>query len=88
MNKFLNLLKALKIPFTQPKKISSKYFQTVLASIKGKPEESILQVVALRSMMKAVYSDKNIGHFGLSFEDYTHFTSPIRRYPDLMVHRF
>ncbi|KAA3610398.1 MAG: ribonuclease R [Calditrichaeota bacterium] len=87
MNKFFNLLKALKVPFKPAKKISSKYFQTVLDKIKGKPEEVIIREVALRSMMKAVYSEKNIGHFGLSFRDYTHFTSPIRRYPDLVVHR-
>jgi ribonuclease R len=47
----------------------------------------VIEEVALRSMMKAVYSTTNIGHFGLGFADYTHFTSPIRRYPDLMVHR-
>ncbi len=87
MNKFFNLLKALKVPFRPAKKISSKYFQTVLDTIKGKPEEVIIREVALRSMMKAIYSEKNIGHFGLSFKDYTHFTSPIRRYPDLVVHR-
>ncbi len=87
MNKFFNLLKALKIRFKPAKKISSKYFQTILDSIKGKPEEVIIREVALRSMMKAIYSEKNIGHFGLSFRDYTHFTSPIRRYPDLIVHR-
>jgi len=87
MNKFFNLLKALKVPFKPVKKVSSKYFQTVLDSIKGKPEEIIIREVALRSMMKAVYSEKNIGHFGLSFENYSHFTSPIRRYPDLLAHR-
>lgn len=87
MNKFFNLLKALKIRFKPAKKITSKYFQTILDGIKGKPEEIIIREVALRSMMKAIYSEKNIGHFGLSFRDYTHFTSPIRRYPDLMVHR-
>jgi len=58
-----------------------------LKSIKGTKEEFIIEEVALRSMMKAVYSEKNIGHFGLGFKDYTHFTSPIRRYPDLTVHR-
>ena len=87
MLRFYNFLKALKIPFKPVKKISSKYFQEILASIKGTNEETIIGEVALRSMMKAVYSEINIGHFGLSFEDYTHFTSPIRRYPDLIVHR-
>lgn len=53
----------------------------------GRPEQKMIQMVALRAMMKAKYSVHNIGHFGLAFEYYTHFTSPIRRYPDTMVHR-
>lgn len=61
--------------------------KNLLTAIKGKPEEYIINDLLLRSMAKAVYTDKNIGHYGLGFEDYTHFTSPIRRYPDLMVHR-
>lgn len=84
---FFNFLTALEIPFKPVKRISSKYFQEILASIKGTKEEQVIEEVALRSMMKAVYSEKNIGHFGLGFKDYTHFTSPIRRYPDLLVHR-
>ncbi|MDB4992340.1 MAG: rnr, partial [Parcubacteria group bacterium] len=59
----------------------------LLASVHGKPEEYLIKVAALRSMSKAIYSSKNIGHFGLAFECYTHFTSPIRRYPDLLTHR-
>lgn len=59
----------------------------LLAEIKGKPEEYVINDLLIRSMAKAIYTDKNIGHYGLGFEDYTHFTSPIRRYPDLMVHR-
>lgn len=60
---------------------------SLLREIEGKPEESILRLMALRSMSKAYYSTKNIGHYGLSFDFYTHFTSPIRRYPDVLVHR-
>jgi ribonuclease R len=65
----------------------SKSLQKLLAAVQGSDEENIINEVALRSMMKAVYSEKNEGHFGLSFQHYTHFTSPIRRYPDLLVHR-
>ncbi len=87
MNRFFGFLAALQIPYKPVKKVTSKYFQNLLRSIKGTKEEIVIEEVALRSMMKAVYSEKNIGHFGLGFRDYTHFTSPIRRYPDLTVHR-
>jgi ribonuclease R len=59
----------------------------LLNSVAGKKEQNIIETLALRSMAKAVYSTDNIGHYGLSFKHYTHFTSPIRRYPDMMVHR-
>ena len=59
----------------------------LLDDIKGKPEEEMLSILAIRSMSKAVYSTTNVGHYGLAFDYYTHFTSPIRRYPDMMVHR-
>lgn len=68
-------------------KISPKSLQNLLFKIEGKPEYSTLSTLILRSMMKARYSEKNLGHFGLAAEYYCHFTSPIRRYPDLMVHR-
>ena len=58
-----------------------------MADAKDKPELAAIQILALRSMAKACYSTDNIGHYGLAFPFYTHFTSPIRRYPDLMVHR-
>lgn len=59
----------------------------LLKEIEGKPEENLIKTATIRSMAKAVYSTKNIGHYGLAFKFYTHFTSPIRRYPDLMAHR-
>lgn len=65
----------------------SKSLNHLLADVKGKKEENVVEMVALRAMMKARYSIHNIGHYGLMFQHYTHFTSPIRRYPDTMVHR-
>ncbi|MDE6331419.1 MAG: RNB domain-containing ribonuclease, partial [Muribaculaceae bacterium] len=59
----------------------------MLVDLKGKGEENFLSTLAIRSMAKAVYTTSNIGHYGLGFDYYTHFTSPIRRYPDMMVHR-
>ena len=67
--------------------VKASDINALLASIEGKPEEAMIKIATLRSMAKAVYSTQNIGHFGLAFKFYTHFTSPIRRYPDLMVHR-
>ncbi len=68
-------------------KITSKDINVMLKSIEGSPEADLIKTATVRSMAKAIYSTKNIGHFGLAFEFYTHFTSPIRRYPDLLVHR-
>ncbi len=65
----------------------SKSLNRLLADVKGRKEEEVVEMVALRAMMKARYSTHNIGHYGLMFNYYTHFTSPIRRYPDTMVHR-
>jgi exoribonuclease R len=64
-----------------------KDYQKLLASIQGRPDFHLIQTVMLRSLSQAVYSADNNGHFGLNYEAYTHFTSPIRRYPDLLVHR-
>ncbi|MCK5285932.1 MAG: ribonuclease R [Candidatus Pacebacteria bacterium] len=68
-------------------KISSKELNTLLEKTEDLPEENLIAKAALKSMAKAIYSINNIGHFGLAFDYYTHFTSPIRRYPDMMVHR-
>jgi ribonuclease R len=69
------------------KGITAKNLQDLFKQLEGKAEESMIKTAAVRSMSKAIYSTNNIGHFGLAFEFYTHFTSPIRRYPDLLVHR-
>ncbi len=80
-------LKALGYKIQVKKNLSPGDFQEILRHIEGSKDEILVKEVALRTMMKATYSEKNVGHFGLAFEYYTHFTSPIRRYPDLMVHR-
>ncbi|MFA5652192.1 MAG: ribonuclease R [Candidatus Paceibacterota bacterium] len=67
--------------------VTGKDLQALFEQIEGKAEEGLIKTAALRSMSKAIYSTRNIGHFGLAFEYYAHFTSPIRRYPDLLVHR-
>jgi len=67
--------------------ITGKDMQALFAQVEGKAEEALVKTAAIRSMSKAIYSVKNIGHFGLAFEYYAHFTSPIRRYPDMLVHR-
>ena len=67
--------------------VSAKDLNRLFAEIEGAPEQDMIETAAIRSMAKAIYTTKNIGHFGLAFPFYTHFTSPIRRYPDVMVHR-
>ncbi len=69
-----------------PAKIAES-FNTMLAAAQGKPEQHVLEQLGIRTMAKAVYTTENIGHYGLGFENYCHFTSPIRRYPDILVHR-
>ena len=68
-------------------KVSSRAYQKLVSKIEGKPEERILSYLMLRSLKQARYSEENVGHFALAADHYTHFTSPIRRYPDLIVHR-
>jgi ribonuclease R len=72
---------------TNDGEVTAKQLNKLLEDIEGTPEEDMIKIATIRSMAKAIYSTKNIGHFGLSFKYYTHFTSPIRRYPDMMVHR-
>jgi ribonuclease R len=70
-----------------PSKISPKEINRIIESVVGRPEAELVETVVLRSMMQARYQPANLGHFGLALDAYAHFTSPIRRYPDLLVHR-
>ena len=88
LNNFLRLISRLGYTMdisTRSKLVKS--YNKLFEDVEGKGEKNLIESVAIRTMAKAVYSTENIGHYGLSFDYYTHFTSPIRRYPDLMVHR-
>jgi ribonuclease R len=74
------------LKFEDPRQVSYQ-LNAFFKLISGRPEQNILESLAIRSMAKAVYTTKNIGHYGLAFDYYSHFTSPIRRYPDVMAHR-
>ncbi len=87
INNFLNFVSVLGHSVHKMKKITPKSMQDLLGELKDVKEYSVLSTLLLRSMQKAVYDKNNIGHFGLASKCYTHFTSPIRRYPDLTVHR-
>lgn len=76
-----------KLKSASTKGATARALNKLMDEVQGKREEKVIQTIALRSMMKAKYTTHNIGHFGLAFDYYTHFTSPIRRYPDTMVHR-
>ncbi len=82
-----DFLATLGINLPAAKKIKPLHLQKALARAKGTPEEMLINTVLLRTMKQARYATENVGHFGLAAESYTHFTSPIRRYPDLIVHR-
>ncbi len=84
-NEFISKM-GYQIKTTSPKTMSQSFNQLFI-KLKGKGEENMISNLAVRTMAKAVYSTTNIGHYGLAFKYYTHFTSPIRRYPDLLVHR-
>ncbi|HEX5034631.1 MAG TPA: ribonuclease R [bacterium] len=87
VKRFQELLHNLGFNIAFPEKPRPGFFNRVLQQVKSHAEERLIQHILLRSMKQAVYSEKNLGHFGLASTCYTHFTSPIRRYPDLMVHR-
>lgn len=87
INNFLSFINILGYRVHRPSKITPKSMQTLLDELKDVKEYSILSSLLLRSMQKAIYDKNNIGHFGLASKCYTHFTSPIRRYPDTTVHR-
>lgn len=80
-------LKALAVPYTVSDEPTSSEFQQIATATEDRPDAPQIHQMLLRSMQQAIYSPHNAGHFGLAFEAYTHFTSPIRRYPDLLVHR-
>ncbi|MGB8657359.1 MAG: ribonuclease R [Candidatus Zixiibacteriota bacterium] len=84
---FSDFVSTLGHSFKVSGKIRPKKIQRFLKSVEGKPEEKLINEILLRALKRAGYQPENVGHFGLAFSHYTHFTSPIRRYPDLLVHR-
>lgn len=80
-------LNHLNLPTIFSKEVQAKEMQKVMEKVQGRPEEKVVSMMALRTMKLARYEPENLGHFGLALENYCHFTSPIRRYPDLFIHR-
>ena len=87
LERLREMLSHFGLSFPSSKKVDSKDLQVVLKEFEGKPEEKFINLQVLRSLKLAVYSEEKEGHYGLAKKEYTHFTSPIRRYPDLVVHR-
>lgn len=87
LNSFTSYLGEVGISHKIRDKATPKEFSEIVKKIEGRPDQELIQTMLLRSMQQAVYDHENIGHFGLALEAYAHFTSPIRRYPDLVVHR-
>lgn len=85
--KLYDFLRGIGIGLSSKQTPTPKDYQLILARLKDRPDRALLQTLVIRSLMQAVYQPDNVGHFGLGFDAYTHFTSPIRRYPDLLVHR-
>ncbi len=85
--KFVDLVAGLGYDVSYPEKITPKFIQKIIEKAAGTPEENLIRFMALRTMKQAKYTVENIGHFGLASDCYTHFTSPIRRYADINVHR-
>jgi len=87
ITEFTRFVKSLGYSFNPKVGKAATQFNQLMQQVKGTEEEGVISELAVRSMAKAIYSTKNIGHYGLGFKNYTHFTSPIRRYADLLVHR-
>ncbi len=87
IKEFIKLVERILGKSFKKMRITPKFLSNILKEFSGRPEENLINYLLLRSMARAVYSPKNVGHFGLSLNDYLHFTSPIRRYADLVVHR-